>query len=206
MAARLFRSTPTRQKQVEVKFLVDEVWKEAMNMNSKDLAKYMSIVERHYRRAMVVVAEKVKANISMMNAVATGFMRSHVVTSITVNMNFPNPSIVGKVGTQAWYDILVHEGLGRHGSGEIPAEYLPTPEQLAIVPTIAASSSYWKPSPKIPRPFIREAIKQTRSQVTEILKRGFKEATIMYITKGKKRGGKPTFNILGVLNSASKGL
>jgi hypothetical protein len=159
---------------------------------------FWRIVAKYVKRAMVIVVNQVKSNITMMNAVATGFMRAHIVSTVRVDMGSRTP-IVARVGTQAWYDILIHEGLGRHSpSKKIPEKYKPTPAQTAIVPP--SDKAYWKPSPMVPRPFLKNAISQTRTAVAALFAEGFKQAAAK---TGIKRG-KPRHRLEHVLFSGGR--
>lgn len=163
--------------------------------------KYWKIVERYIKKAMLIVVNRAKTNIQTMNAVATGFMRNSIVS--VVNVRYGKTPILAKIGTKAWYDILVHEGLGRHSpSGKIPDKYRPTPEQLAIIPHSISKEfqkEYWKHSPKRPRPFLKMAIQQTKGAVRSMINKGLKEAQ----KQTGKKGSQTLVNVTKkVLNSA----
>jgi hypothetical protein len=149
--------------------------------------KYWKIVERYIKKAMLIVVNKTKSNIHMMNAVATGFMRNNIVS--VVNVKGGKTPITAVIGTRAWYDILVHEGLGRHSpSGRIPSKYKPTEAQKAIIPHSleeVKKAGLWKSSPKVPRPFLRLAVEQTKTAVHEMIKQGIRAANK---AEGAKRG------------------
>ena len=185
MAKRVLH-TSKRYFQSSVDFLIDDGLLPFTKAKFKLSKVFWNIVERYFKRAMVIVANKARTNLTSMRAVATGFMRANIVTVVSVNMSSPVP-IEAKVGTMAWYDILVEKGLGPHSpSGYFPAKYKPTPEQLAIVPV--ADKGFWKPSTKKPRPFLSNAIRSTRKQVVDIFKEGFRVASFkMHIKRGKPR-------------------
>lgn len=195
----LFKSNKFKQKDALFQFLVDDAWRSYMILGHKISEKITKRVEIGYRRAAQYLANRVKANIHSSNAVATGFMRNSVVVKIEVSSFFPKIKAKIIVGTNAWYDILVHEGLGRHSpSGKIPAKYRPTPEQLAIVPTSVDSAPFWKPSPKKPRPFMKIALMQSKNKMKKIV---FEEIKDAYRNIGG-RPGNPKHDITTILNSA----
>lgn len=162
---------------------------------------YWRTVSRYFQKAILIVVNRTKSNLQIMNAVATGFMRSNIVS--TVNVRYGKIPITAVIGTRAWYDILVHEGLGRHSpSGKMPDKYKPTPAQLAIIPhkmNKQFQKQYWKKSPKKPRPFLRDAINQTKSAVASMINQGFKEANKTI------KGSSTMINVTKVvLNSAGR--
>lgn len=154
---------------------------------------FWNIVEGYFRKAMQVVGEKVRTNITSMNAVGSGYMRKNIVTTVTVKARAAIP-IKAEVGTRAWYDILVEKGWGRHS----PTGYMPANiKSTGIVPPSAAiRRKYWKRSPKVPRPFIGDAVKSTRTVVTALFKEGFRQASIKYLGANK---AKPKHNLNKVL-------
>lgn len=169
----------TAQKGARI--LIDDNFVNFFKVNPLKKRAFMREVERGFRRAAVVGANAIKTQISSMRAVAAGFMRKSVTYEVDVNSE-RKQMIILTFGTKAWYDILVHEGLGRHGGQRtIPAQYKPTPEQLAIVepsPEERMRLPIWKPSPKGPRPFlilgIRRAKKGIRSEIVAGMIRGIK--------------------------------
>jgi hypothetical protein len=200
----LFKATRIRQKDVGFQVLVDDGWKAVMSGNMLKDTQFWREVERGYKRAAVVVVKAVRRNIQASNAVATGFMRNNIISNVDVVWTGEVPDVVLKIGTMAWYDILVHEGLGRHSpTGNIPERYVPTEEQKAIVPTIQDSGKYWKPSPKVPRPFLKLAIQQTKGTVKNMMAQAFRDAFRKKFARGSKR---PRHNILKVLNSSPRGV
>lgn len=196
MAKLLFTNPRARQKDSLFTVQVDDAWKSYMNLGPTASAKFLKKMEHAFRKAMVLVVVKARRNLTSSNALATGFMRNTVISSITVKDFFPRMEVLSTVGTKAWYDILVHEGLGRHSpSGKMPAKYKPTAEQLAIVP--ASSRAYWKRSPKKPRPFLTDAVRSTRRSIGKIINDGMKDA---FKSLGAKPG-KPIHDITTILNA-----
>lgn len=180
-----FKATPARQRGVDI--VVSDGWLEFMKGDFTKNAEFWRTVDRYFRRAMVVVENQMRRNATAMGAVATGFLRSSTASRVTVDMGKPIP-IVAEVGTLAWYDILIEKGLGRHSpTGKMPAKYKPTAEQKAIVPTREYARHFWKPSPKVPRPFISMAARQTRTTVTKIFREGFSRAFSKMNAKGNKK-------------------
>lgn len=180
----MFRASPARQYGVDI--LISDGWLEFMKGDFNKNAEFWRTVDRYFRRAMVAVENQMRRNAIAMGAVATGFMRSNTASRVEVNVGKPIP-IEAVVGTMAWYDILIEKGLGRHSpTGRFPAKYKPTAEQLAIIPTRGFEKLYWKPSPKVPRPFMSMAVKQTRTTVTKLFSEGFSKAFMKMAVKGKK--------------------
>lgn len=172
MPALLYKSPRYTQGGVDI--TIDDGWMNFMKGSFYRNADFWQEVDKYLRRAMVLVANRAQANINAMQAVATGFMRAHIVTQVKIDMGSSTP-LKAVLGTQAWYDILIEKGLGRHSpTGEMPAKYKPTAAQLAIVPSAAASKPYWKRSPKVPRPFLSNAVKQTRVAFKKLVMEGFK--------------------------------
>jgi hypothetical protein len=191
---------PTRRYiQADVKILADDGYLNFMKrLKKKDIPskKYWDVVSRYVKKAILIVINQTKSNIQTMNAVATGFMRNNIVS--TVNIQSGKTPIVAVIGTKAWYDILVHEGLGRHSPGNVmPKKYLPTPAQKAIIPAFGEAKKYWKKSPKIPRPFLMFAIQSTKVAVAKMIAQGCREANK---ATGIKRGSLKEVT-KGVLNS-----
>jgi len=165
-----------------------------LKQNKEMTPLFWSIVEKYFKRAMVIVENRTKIYISSMHAVATGYMRKNIVAVVKVNAKKRVP-IEAILGTKAYYDILVHEGLGRHSpTGELPANFQEGP----VVPSLAVRKKYWKPSPKVPRPFFKYAIRDTRTMVTDIIRAGFREASKKYLgTYGA--GSKPRHKLSAVM-------
>jgi hypothetical protein len=127
------------------------------------------------QKSTVVLMNEMSSQLSKMNAVYSGFMRSHMYGYVMpVGGASINNQIYGQVGTDAWYDVLVHEGLGIHHKPKqaIPSEFRPSADQVAMVPSFAEKRrtlGYGKRSPQIARPFITEAFESRQVQVLEIL-------------------------------------
>jgi hypothetical protein len=164
---------------------------------------FLRKVERGLRRAAAAGAESVKQQIQTMNAIGFGFMRD----SVTYEMETVTSGeylIKGAIGTRAWYDVLVHEGLGRHGgSREVPSKYKPSAEQLAIVEPDWETRNdpenrkkYWKKSPKTPRPFLTEGIKKAKTRMKVEYMGGLRDAMGEL---GSRAGGTPKHDISAVL-------
>jgi hypothetical protein len=194
-----FKSVRSTQKAVDV--VINDGFIDFMRGSFVKNADFWEVVDRYFRKAMVIVSDRVKLNINAYRAIATGFMRANVVTKVDVDMG-RNMPIKAEVGTMAWYDILIEKGLGRHSkSGHIPEKYRPTAAQLALIPTLtpAEKSMYWKPSPKVPRPFLSKSVKETKSQVKKIIFQGFKMAFKKMNVKGTSM---PRHSITSSPNSA----
>lgn len=170
--------------------------------------KFLHEVEKVYKKAGEYIKRNVKKNIRAMKAVGSGFMVNNVIYVVELSNNSRKTASV-KIGTRAWYDILVAKGLGLHGGQRtVPSQYKPTPEQIAI----ATASPYTedmrkriiresnKRSPKVPRPFFKQAIEQTRNQVKSMIYDGlwtaFKRRT------GSGRGAKPRIKISNVFQGS----
>lgn len=181
-----------RYIQADIQVLADDGFIEKIvkgKLKSFPSIKYWKVVERHIKKAMLIVVNKTKSNLTTMNAVATGFMRNNIVA--VVNVTGGRSPISAVIGTRAWYDILVHEGLGRHAPGggkkSLPAKYKPTEAQKAIIPHTlkeVKAAGLWKRGIKGPRPFLREAVEQTKSAVNAMIAQGIKEAN--KLEQGKK--------------------
>lgn len=156
-----------------------------------------------FKRGLVIGAVSIKDQIQMMSAVATGFMRKSVTYDMIVNVSGGKFYMEGRFGTKAWYDILVHEGLGRHGGqSTIPSEYAPTQEQLAIVePDAETRKRYYKPSPKRPRPFLVRGVDVSKGKMMNAWKKGLMKA----LSRMKGKGGSPSINIQTVLGGGTIG-
>lgn len=186
-----FKRVRTRQK--DVSLYIDDNFLNFLKINPLRNKRMVREVERHFKRAGVEAVESVKSRITMMNAVATGFMRRTVGFFIDVNAN-KNPMINMTIGTKAWYDILVHEGLGYHGrSKSLPAKYLPTDEQRAIVePDLEIRKEFYKRSPKVPRPFLTDGIKSAKSNIVNEIEAGLKSGFRIF---GKRKSSIPKHDI-----------
>lgn len=117
------------------------------------------------QKSDVVLMNEVKRQIHSMNAVWSGFLRSSLhawIDASDKNIGFASGQIVSYVATSAWYDILVHEGLGIHsngGSSSIPHKYLPSAAQKAIAPEWEDVKHIKKNNiTKGPRPFMSNAL------------------------------------------------
>ena len=199
MARLLYKNSKATQKGVDI--IISDGWLAFMKGDFHKNAEFWKIVDKYFRKAMVLVENQIRANATAMSAVATGFMRAHTASRVVVDMGKKTP-IMAEVGTMAWYDILIEKGLGRHSAtGVVPAKYHPTAEQLAIVPTSKQSKAYWKKSPKVPRPFITMAAKQTRSQVVKMISQGFRMA---YKKMNAKYGKQPKHSLKALAGSAPR--
>lgn len=151
---------------------------------TEGLVRFLRLTKNHWfmkemlkgiQKSTVVLMNEMSSQLSKMNAVYSGFMRSHLYGYVMpVGGATINNQIYGQVGTDAWYDVLVHEGLGIHHQPKqkIPSEFRPTAEQIAMVPSFAEKKrqmGYVKHSPQTPRPFITEAFESRQVQVLEIL-------------------------------------
>jgi hypothetical protein len=180
----------TAQKDAQIK--IDDGFLEFFRVPIIKRKGFLREVERGMRRAAVAGANSVKDQIQVMNAVAFGFMRKSVTYSMKTKTD-GEFLITGKIGTKAWYDILVHEGLGRHGgSRSVPSEYRPTAAQLAIVDPDWETRNkpenrarYWKPSPKTPRPFLTTGIKKAKNKMKSEVMSGIRKGLKTFKGKGK---------------------
>ena len=210
MASRpvLFGRTPTRQKAAQI--LIDDSFVKFMKGNPLKQKAFFKEVDRHFRRALVIGAESVKRQISAMRAIGSGFMRNSVIFTMEANAD-KNPMIQGKIGTMAWYDILVHKGLGRHGGSKtIPSEYRPSEAQKAIIePDEETRMSedfrklYWKESQGIPRPFLTIGINNAKKAMAKEVMAGVRKG--MKALRGSGRGGIPKHDISEVLFGGTLG-
>jgi len=177
-----------RTIQADATILLDDGFYNFFRVNPLDRPAFIKPVEKGFRRAAVTGVNSIKNRITSMKAVATGFMRKTVGASVRVNPN-RNPRIQLTFGTSAWYDILVHEGLGRHSrsGGEIPPQYLPSELQKAIIEPndFKTRLKYFKRSPKIPRPFLTEGIKAAQTSMNADINNGIKAGLAAI---GSKRG------------------
>jgi hypothetical protein len=188
-----------RTLQAEATCLIDDSFLNFFKVPPLKNYSFIANVDKGFRRAAVIGVQSVKNEIGSMRAVATGFMRSTVVASVRT---YPGKKVLieANIGTSAWYDILVHEGLGRHGSGKIPDKYKPTPFQLAIVePDAKTRMKYYKPSPKIPRPFLTIGIKKVSSAMNNEVRKGILSGLKIMSYRGRTA---PKNNINALLNTA----
>lgn len=170
-----FASPRFAQKQADI--LIDDGFLRLLTKDPLQSPAVFRIIDKAFRKAAVKGANSIKTHITGMGAVATGFMRKSVTFSVEANRR-KKPQIQATFGTKAWYDILVHEGLGRHGGQRtIPIKYHPTEEQLAIIePSPEERLSFYKPSPRVPRPFLTRGIKAVRSDIANTISTGVKKA------------------------------
>ena len=193
--AALFKNSRATQKSVSVyvdQSMADFLRKKGNLMDDK----FMRKVEKGMKKGMVAGVNSIKAEMGSMRAVATGFMRKTVSAEIIAHKLGRTPEIVGMFGTKAWYDILVHEGLGYHssGGGKVPAKYAPTSEQLAIVePDAKTRRQYYKKSPRIPRPFLKLGVKRALPAIVAAIRDGIKEGV------GTGKIGKPSIDMRTVV-------
>lgn len=170
---------PGRTTQAGIEVFVDDSFYRFFKVPITSNKPFMSIITKAFKKAGVAAVRSVKNKITSMNAVATGFMRKTVVAGVRVKYgkNIKTP-IEMTVGTAAWYDILVHEGLGVHGGYRtIPAQYRPTEFQKAIVePSPEERKEYYKRSPKVPRPFLTEGIRDAQGVIASEISKGFSTA------------------------------
>jgi len=141
------------------------------NLMLKELYKSLAISD-------TIVVNQMKSEITNMRAVWSGFMRSSLTSWIEINQN-PYGTIDSYIGTKAWYDILVHEGLGLHSSSgnyeNVPAEFLPTSAQLSIAPSWAdvKDANSKKEKIKGPRRFMTNALKKSTVSVIREISKGY---------------------------------
>lgn len=127
---------------------------------------YVKEVLKGMQRSDVILMNETKKQIQSMKAVWTGFMRNSLFAFIDAsdkNLGFVSGKIDSYVATKAWYDILVHEGLGLHSAGgrqPIPPQYAPTMAQQNIAPSwgVAKQAGKKKSGQKGPRPFMSSAL------------------------------------------------
>jgi hypothetical protein len=170
-----YGSPSFRQKDVGI--FVDNGFKKFLKSAKGFKKEFWVVVERYFKKAVVILEERIKRNITSMNAVATGYMRKSIKGYVKINSGARTP-ITAVIGTKAWYDILVHEGLGRHSpSGKQPPGGI---IMGPIVPSMAIRRKYWKPSPKVPRPFLKNAVKESKGAVKDMINQGFKAAVRSY--------------------------
>jgi len=193
--APLYKNSRTTQKSVSIyvdQSMADFLRKKGNLMDDK----FMRSVEKGMKKGMVAGVSAIKSEMGSMRAVATGFMRKTVSAEIIAHKLGRTPEIVGMFGTKAWYDILVHEGLGYHssGGGKVPAKYQPTAEQLAIVePDAKTRRQYYKKSPRIPRPFLKIGLKKALPSVVEAIRKGIEEGI------GVGKAGRPSIDMRTVM-------
>lgn len=136
-------------------------------------------MQPYLMRADKILQGEIVKRITLSNAVAVGFMKKTV--KVTHSFKDSQGDEVFKIvaGTDAWYDILVHEGLGRHSPVEgatIPEQYKPSATQKNILVPAWDSPErlfYYKKSPKKPRPFLRDGLAAALPQVGKMIGRGF---------------------------------
>lgn len=185
MAARvspIFKAPRFAQKGAS--FLIDDNLYRLLKKNPLETRKFINEVDHGAKRGLVIVANSVKRQMQMMNAVATGFMRKTITYEYEAGAKKKGVILKYVLGTKAWYDILVHEGLGLHGGQRtIPAKYRPSEMQKSIVepsPAVRMSKEfkekYWKPSPKVPRPFLVKGVKAARSSLMKETNVGIRKA------------------------------
>lgn len=134
-------------------------------------------------RATIFLMNESKRKIREMKLVYTGFMASNIISWMDPRFDVKG-NINSYVATKAWYDVLVHEGLGIHANppkDSIPARFRPTAEQLAVAaPQIAAYRSMrgrkHKGIGRGPRPFLREAVTASRAKILDEIGIGFTKA------------------------------
>jgi hypothetical protein len=198
MKAPLFKNSKGLQR--DVKILVDASFAEFLRKKGNLMDhSFVSAVERGMKKGMALGVGIIRSEMGSMNAVATGFMRKTVGAELVAVKYGREPEIMGVFGTKAWYDILVHEGLGYHsssGKGRVPSKYKPSPEQLAIVePDAKARRAYYKPSPRRPRPFLKTGVQKALPVMVKAITTGIIEGL------GRKRMslGKPNIDMTYVL-------
>ncbi len=182
-----FKSPRLNQKSVQI--LINRGFANLLKKDALSSKGALVKLSRGLSKAMLIGANSVKSQMQMMNAVATGFMRKNIVSTVKVNYN-SKIKVEGTIGTKAWYDILVHEGLGVHGGQRtIPAKYRPSKAQLAIIePDAKTRKKYYKRSPKVPRPFLTLGIKAAKSEMKEEIFKSMRGIL-------KEIGGKGAINI-----------
>ena len=141
-----------------------------------DNQRWTKEIYKGLQKGIVVLQNEVKNQIMGMRAVYSGFMRSNIIGWIEPTYD-PYGNINAYVGTKAWYDILVHEGLGPHSMGDkrIPEKYKPTAAQKAVAPS-------WKEKlqtagkPKSggagPRPFLVDALYKSDVKILDEVSQG----------------------------------
>lgn len=201
MPTPFIRRKYTRQKDAQI--LIDSNFKNFFKVPILKRKVFLREVDRGMRRALLAGANSVKDQIQVMNAVAFGFLRK----SVTYEMELTTKGgflAKGRIGTKAWYDILVHEGLGRHGGQRsVPSQYQPTDAQLAIVePSWEVRNApdnrakYWKKSPQRPRPFLTLGIKRVKDKMKQEVMAGIRRGIK---ASGGKGRGVPRFDISEIL-------
>lgn len=171
----MYKATPYTSKNVEI-FMTESLVRFLRLTNQHLFMKEMLVA---MQKADVLVMNTAKSEIQSMNAVYSGFLRNNLVSWIDkISNNAIDKPIVSYLGTRAWYDILVHKGLGIHANPrqKIPAQYMPTMEQLAIVPSFkeklaAVGVKHSKTSG--PRPFYTNALKKAFPKINIIFGDGY---------------------------------
>jgi len=171
----MYKSKRYTGKNVEV--LISESLIRFLRVTGNHL--FLKEVYKGMQRSLVILMNETKKNIQSMKAVYSGFLRSNIISWMEAN---PNPAgrIKGFVATRAWYDILIHEGLGIHANPpqkDYPSQYRPTAQQLAIVPTWASKMDLMKGVKRKgagagPRPFLRNAVESASIRIVEELGKG----------------------------------
>lgn len=156
---------------------------------SESLVRFFRITRQHafmkeilnsMQKSVSTVQNETKNQIQSMGAVYSGFLRSNIVGWVDANPSLTEKKVEGYIATKAWYDVLVHMGLGIHASPpskEIPPQYQPTSEQLAAVPSWEVKRSLMKGKTKRggkkgSRPFLKLAIENTSLKVLDNLSEG----------------------------------
>jgi len=180
MAHKLLYQTPRSFGQKHVQVLMSKRLSKFLKLHKQP--KFVTIMINGLKKASANTMNEVKRQITVMDAVYSGFMRSSIQASIA-----NNPDSKGiwysHIGTKAWYDILVHEGLGIHHSPPqaLPANYRPSAAQVAAAPSYAeVRKALGRVGPKRrgrgPRPFLTVALKNTGKENIKIVSDAFKRS------------------------------
>ena len=191
-------------KFAQARILVDDGFKDLFTKNPLRQPRVFREVERGYKRAAVIGLKAIASQITSSGAVGYGFMRKSLTSTIVVKPRARKHQILLTFGTQAWYDILVHEGLGRHGgSRKVPYQYKPTPAQIAIIePSVEdrlADKQSWNKSPGYPRPFLTIGLLNAKSAMNISIADGVKKG--MGVSTRAK--GIPKYDLVKLLNAGS---
>jgi hypothetical protein len=172
----MFKATPYTGKHVDI-YLSESMVRFFRMAKSHLFLKEMLVAMKN---ANVTVLNEAKSQIQQMEAVYSGFMRNNLISWIeNLSYNAMREPLVSYQGTRAWYDVLVHEGLGVHASPaqKIPDKYKPSMEQLAIVPSfkekIMTIGRGKHKGIKGPRPFYTIALKNSFAKINLQLANGF---------------------------------
>ena len=138
---------------------------------------YAKEIYKGMQKSTAVVMEQMRKQIQAMGAVYSGFLRANVVGFVAPTPYDVYGTVESYIGTKAYYDIYIHEGLGRFspsGKDPIPTQYEPTAEQLAVVPSWAekkrlTGKKYFIDTKRGPRPFATTALMNSYSEVLDIM-------------------------------------